>query len=289
MSIRIQTSDGYQLHAHTRGEVMNPPIILVHGYPDSQVVWSKIAEQLAERFYVITYDVRGAGYSDVPKKVHDYRLDQLAQDLAAVSRQLLGTRPFHLVGHDWGSIQNWESVTTPRLQGQILSFSSLSGPSLDHAAFWMRDRAKDNKRAFFGQLSKSWYIAMFQLPWLPETVWKTFAGKKWHDIVKKMEKNPNIAANPTQLSDGVRGVQLYRANFIERLLYPQPRFAHCPVQAIVLEDDAFVGANLMDDLARWVPDLSVRRVPANHWAILSRPQEISAWIAEFAHKHHKAA
>ena len=45
-----------------------PTVILVHGYPDSQVVWEPVADRLAEQhgLRVITYDVRGAGHSTAP-------------------------------------------------------------------------------------------------------------------------------------------------------------------------------------------------------------------------------
>lgn len=277
----VKTTDGFTLHVQTWGESNNTPIIMVHGYPDSHTVWDQIAQDLAQDYYVITYDVRGAGKSDTPKSIRAYRLEQLAQDLAAVAKQTVGERGFHLVGHDWGSIQSWESVTTPRLQGQILSFSTLSGPSLDHAAIWLRDRAKDSKRTFFGQLAKSWYIAFFHLPWAAPLVWQLVWGKYWHKAVELMEQRKDLPQNPSQTADGVRGVNLYRANFMDRLWHPQQRFAHCPVQAIVLERDAFVGKALMDDLARWVPDLTVHRLNAGHWGILSRPQEVAALVRQF--------
>jgi pimeloyl-ACP methyl ester carboxylesterase len=277
----VKTTDGFTLHVQTWGESNNTPIIMVHGYPDSHTVWDQIAQDLAQDYYVITYDVRGAGKSDTPKSIRAYRLEQLAQDLAAVAKQTVGERGFHLVGHDWGSIQSWESVTTPRLQGQILSFSTLSGPSLDHAAIWLRDRAKDSKRTFFGQLAKSWYIAFFHLPWAAPLVWQLVWGKYWHKAVELMEQRKDLPQNPSQTADGVRGVNLYRANFMGRLWHPQQRFAHCPVQAIVLERDAFVGKALMDDLARWVPDLTVHRLNAGHWGILSRPQEVAALVRQF--------
>lgn len=277
----VKTTDGFTLHVQTWGESNKTPIIMVHGYPDSHTVWDIIAQDLAHDYYVITYDVRGAGKSDTPKAIRAYRLEQLAQDLAAVAKQTIGERAFHLVGHDWGSIQSWESVTTPRLQGQILSFTTLSGPSLDHAAIWLRDRAKDSKRTFFGQLAKSWYIAFFHLPWAAPLVWQLLWGKYWHKAVEVLEQTKDLPQNPSQTADGVRGVNLYRANFIDRLWHPQQRFAHCPVQAIVLERDAFVGKALMDDLARWVPDLTMHRLNAGHWGILSRPQEVASLIRQF--------
>jgi pimeloyl-ACP methyl ester carboxylesterase len=115
-----------------------PPMVLVHGYPDSAAVWEPLRAQLDGRYRVITYDVRGAGASDAPPRRDGYRLERLAADLAAVADATCAGWAFHLVGHDWGSIQSWEAVTSAAFEGRIASFTSISGPSLDHAALGLR-------------------------------------------------------------------------------------------------------------------------------------------------------
>ncbi len=114
------------------------------------VVWSTVSptpapsgrrwpELLAsEGFHVVAYDVRGAGASGVPDEQSDYALPVLIEDMAAVITEVTPDAPVHLVGHDWGSIQGWEAVTRTRLAGRIASFTSISGPPLDHAALWAR-------------------------------------------------------------------------------------------------------------------------------------------------------
>ncbi len=275
-----------RLHVATWGNPQNTPIVLVHGYPDSHVVWLPLIEQLSPKFYVIAYDVRGAGKSDVPKKISDYRLELLSQDLAAVVDAIIPERSFHLVGHDWGSIQSWQSVTTDLLKGRIASYTTLSGPSLDHAAHWIRRRllkpSIDPKHNAYRQLASSWYIGMFQLPILPELVWKNGLGKLWTKYLEKREGVVEAHPNPTQTDDGVYGVRLYRANFINKLTSPQEMFAHCPVQLIVLKKDNYVNSFLFEDLTHWVKDLYRRDLDAGHWsALLNEPQTVAAWISEW--------
>ena len=277
----IYTEDGVRLFAECWGNPTATPLVLVHGYPDSHTVWTQIAEQLAADFYVVTYDVRGAGQSDAPPRVRDYRLEILAQDLKAVVDQLLPERDFHLAAHDWGSIQSWESVTTAALQGRIVSFTSLSGPALDHAGFWLRTKAVKDPKVMLRQLSKSWYIYMFHLPLLAPQLWQHVLGKRWGQIVEKMEQVSPLPENPTQTADGRQGVQLYRANFIDRILKPRIRRAHCPVQVVVLKQDAFVDFGLFDELSRWVHQPSFYELDAAHWAILSRPTEVAQLIKKY--------
>ncbi|MCI5104082.1 MAG: alpha/beta fold hydrolase, partial [Algiphilus sp.] len=89
-----------------------PTIVLVHGYPDAASIWQATAEGLARDFHVVAYDVRGAGQSTRPEATAAYALETLVEDLAAVIDTVSPHRPIHLVGHDWGSIQSWEAVTT---------------------------------------------------------------------------------------------------------------------------------------------------------------------------------
>ncbi|MEZ4287266.1 MAG: alpha/beta fold hydrolase [Polyangiales bacterium] len=125
-------SKGTSLMAYTCGDPSRPPVVLVHGYPDDHSVWDSVVAHLKKDFFVVTYDVRGAGASDHPERQRDYRLSVLSRDLVAVLDHVVPNRAVHLVGHDWGSIQSWESVTDPSLRDRFLSYTSLSGPCLDH-------------------------------------------------------------------------------------------------------------------------------------------------------------
>ncbi|WP_436917786.1 alpha/beta fold hydrolase [Acinetobacter schindleri] len=280
----VATSDQQRLAVRTFGDISKPALVLVHGYPDHQEVWKNVIVYLPD-YFIVTYDVRGAGDSSIPKYIRDYRLERLSMDLEEVVNAVLPGQSFHLVAHDWGSIQSWESVTDPRFEGRILSFTTISGPCLDHAAFWMRNQFKHNRSRFFKQLSKSWYIAMFQLPWLAPTAWNFFNPERWGKIIRELEGKEGLPLNQNIVKDGKYGVGLYRANFIPRLLKPRERYAICPVQVIVLKRDNFVSPQLVDEMPKWVQTFSRVELDANHWAILSQPKLIAESIREFTQKH----
>jgi pimeloyl-ACP methyl ester carboxylesterase len=283
----VISTDGVRLHTVRLGQSNRPVIVLVHGYPDTHQVWRPVADRLAETYDVVLYDVRGAGQSDRPRRVANYTLPRLADDLAAVVDALLPHQSFHLVAHDWGSIQSWESVTGEQLRGRIASYTSLSGPSLDHAAVWLRDHLRHptwaKKRAALQQIASSWYIAAFQLPLLAPLLWKTLLGRRWPAYLALREGVTEAQASSTQTADGCDGIQLYRANFLPRLLKPHARPAHCPVQLIVPTHDAYVGAQLFSDLHQWVAELYRRDIQASHWLPLSQPQVLAEWIDQFVH------
>lgn len=273
------------LNVVTYGDARKVPIVLVHGYPDNHTVWKPVAERLASKHFVITYDVRGAGASSVPDKQADYRMALLSDDLRAVVDALIPGQPFHLAGHDWGSIQSWESVTAGALQSRILSYTTISGPCLDHMGYWLRRKTLNlspaAKAGLLKQLFSSWYIGFFHLPVLAPAAWQGGLDKLWPRYLKHREQVSEPQANPTQDKDGRNGVQLYRANFRSKLFSPEPRPAHCPVQLVVPTRDNYVGSHLFDELHDWVPELYRRDLNANHWVPLSHPDQIARWIGEF--------
>ena len=281
----VTTSDQQRLYVKTWGNEANPALVLVHGYPDNQEVWELVIQQLIQDFYVLSYDVRGAGKSSIPKRIRDYRLEQLSLDLESVVNTVLEDHPFHLAAHDWGSIQSWESVTEPKFRGRILSYSTISGPCLDHTAFWMRQQFKQNKPRFFKQLTKSWYIAVFQLPLLAPVIWTLFTPEKWDKVLQQLEQQKDLPLNSHIAADGKHGIGLYRANFIPRLTQPRQRFAVCPVQAIVLKRDNFVSPELIDEMPKWAENFQRVEIDANHWAILSQAELVSEYIKTFAIKN----
>ncbi len=81
------------------------PVLLLHGYPQTHVMWHAIAPRLAERHCVVCPDLRGYGDSAKPKGLRDhsnYSKRVMAADMVAVMRRL-GHERFHVVGHDRGA------------------------------------------------------------------------------------------------------------------------------------------------------------------------------------------
>lgn len=273
------------LRAESWGQVGHPVVVLVHGYPDNRSEWRPMAQYLAARQYqVVAYDVRGAGESIKPKGRAAYRLDRLMADFKAVIDVVSPDRPVHLVGHDWGSVQAWEFATEPALKGRIASYVSCSGPCLDHAGFWLRSRlhkpTPKHLYQFAMQMLKSWYVYMFQLPWLPEAQWRLFVGRQWPALMRLIE-GLHIEPRATQTSDGMHGVWLYRANVFQRMMAPRERYAQAPVLVLVPTKDRFVSPWLSEDLSRWVPQLERREIDARHWVPISDPQGFAQHVLSF--------
>ncbi|MFF2201071.1 SDR family oxidoreductase [Streptomyces sp. NPDC058145] len=284
---RVHTG-GVELCVAELGDPQQPTVVLVHGYPDSKEVWSEVAARLADRFHVVLYDVRGHGRSTAPRPLRGgFTLTKLTDDFMAVVDAVSPDRPVHLVGHDWGSVQSWEFVTVGRTEGRIASFTSMSGPSLDHFGHWINARVKRPTPRRLGQLlgqgAKSWYVYLLHTPALPELAWRGPLGKRWPKILERAEKVPAGDYPTASLpSDAAHGAWLYRDNVRARLRRPRPdAFAHAPVQLITPLGDAFLSERLYDDLDEWVPRLTRRTLPAKHWIPRTRPDQVASWIEEF--------
>ncbi|MGW0610319.1 SDR family oxidoreductase [Streptomyces sp. NPDC002788] len=279
---------GVELCVAELGEPGQPTVVLVHGYPDSKEVWSDVAARLAGHFHVVAYDVRGHGRSTAPRPLRGgFALEKLTDDFLAVADAVSPGRPVHLVGHDWGSVQAWEFATVQRTEGRVASFTSLSGPSLDHFGHWINERVKRPTPRRVGQLlgqgARSWYVYLLHTPVLPELAWRGPLGKRWPQVLERVEKVPRGDYPTASLpSDAARGAWLYRDNLRPRLRAPRPdAYAHVPVQVVIPLEDRFLSERLHDDLEHWVPQLTRRTVRAGHWIPRTRPDQLASWIEEF--------
>ncbi len=99
---RISTS-GAEINVRKAGS--GPPLLLLHGYPQTHVMWHKIAPRLAERFTVVLTDLRGYGDSAKPPSTDDhapYSKRAMARDQVEVMAAL-GFERFAVAGHDRGA------------------------------------------------------------------------------------------------------------------------------------------------------------------------------------------
>lgn len=280
----ITATDGVRLAVQEHGDRAGPTIVAVHGYPDDHSLWDGVVAALSDRYHVVTYDVRGAGDSDTPAARDGYHLDQLERDLAAVVDEVGPDRPVHLLAHDWGSIQTWHAVTGERMRGRIASFTSISGPCLDHAGQWLRSRLRrptpKRLRELVTQLAHSGYIGFFQLPVLPELVWHTRLLPRVLALLERFDAAADGRHAGPRTADGVHGLGLYRTNMTRRVARPGVRRADVPVQVLAPTGDRFVSPALQTDVADWVPDLRVRRLPGGHWLPRTRPGVVARCAAE---------
>lgn len=91
--------NGQSIRYRTGGQ--GPPVLLLHGFPQTHVMWHAVATKLAKNFTVVASDLRGYGHSSKPQGTDAYSFRHMASDQIALMRDL-GHERFHVVGHDRG-------------------------------------------------------------------------------------------------------------------------------------------------------------------------------------------
>lgn len=100
-----ETIDTGEARIHLRRGGEGPPLVLLHGYPECNVAWHRVAPELKRHFHLVMPDLRGYGHSSCPADEAEHRAyskRRMAGDVAFVMERL-GFRRFRVMGHDRGA------------------------------------------------------------------------------------------------------------------------------------------------------------------------------------------
>jgi pimeloyl-ACP methyl ester carboxylesterase len=132
-------------------------VVLLHGFPQFSDSWDALVPLLASQgYHTLAMDQRGYSVGAHPKGRWAYRISELVADVVALI-DARGGKPVHVVGHDWGAAVAW--ALTAERPDKVRSLTALSVP---HPGGFVKAMATS------AQGLKSWYMYLFQLPWLPE-------------------------------------------------------------------------------------------------------------------------
>ena len=184
-------ASGVRLHLVRAGPAGGPPVILLHGFPEFWYGWRYQIPYLAQEGYrVWVPDQRGYNLSEKPRPVAAYNLDVLAADVIALIR-VTGHDSVFLVGHDWGAaVAWWVAIKYPELLNRLVILN------VPHPIVMAR-----HTRHSLEQIARSWYIFFFQLPRLPELL---FRARGYRFGLKALE----LSSRPDTFTNG--DVEAYR-------------------------------------------------------------------------------
>lgn len=285
----VDSSDGVRLAVYEEGNPEGPAVVLVHGFPDSHVLWDGVVPLLTERFRVVRYDNRGVGSSSAPKPVSAYGMARFADDFAAVTAELSPGAPVHVLAHDWGSVGIWEYLTRPGAADRVASFTSVSGPSQDQLVEYIFSglRTPWRPRRFLRSVSQALrftYMLLFSIPVLaPLFLRVALSVPALRRTAVDNIPDERIHQSAKLASDAARSVKTYPANYFRSFSRKRPiPVIDTPVQLIVNTRDKYVRPYGYDDTARWVPRLWRRDIKAGHFSPMSHPQVMAAAVHDFA-------
>lgn len=150
-----------------RGSGAAGTVVLLHGFPQNRHEWEGVSARLVEAgCRTLAPDQRGYSPGARPRARRAYRQSELVADVIALI-DATGEQKVHLVGHDWGAAIAWALASRHPERLHTLTTVSVPHPTAFLGA--MRH----------GQARKSWYMGLFQLPLLPETLLRSAMGERF--------------------------------------------------------------------------------------------------------------
>jgi len=267
--MRIETQ-GVGLDVTVEGE--GPPVLLIHGFPDTHDMWRhQIPALTAAGYQVIAPDLRGYGASDRPEGVDNYNILLLLGDLVGVLDHL-GVERAHVVGHDWGAAIAW-------------AFAGFVPDRVDHLVALSVGHPSAFAAAGLPQREKSWYMLLFQFEgvaeqWLSADGWKNFREWSSHPdadaILPRLEEPGALTA----------ALNYYRANIPPSALV-EPGIEFPPIQAPTMAvwstgDMALIEQQMTGSKAFVAGPFRYERLEGpGHWMTLEVPDEVNRLLLDF--------
>ena len=280
-------ANGVTLHCVCAGDKSKPLMLFLHGFPEFWFSWRHQIREFAGDYYVVAVDMRGYGDSERPPNKRDYLLSTLRQDVVELVGAL-GYSSCVLVAHDWGGVVAWRAV-----QHRPDLFDRFIVMNCPHASVYKKQFSTG-----WSQFMKSWYILLFQMPWLPEFIFglndyiyfnAVFRGKKSGAKNKDTAFPPDVldAYKYTFSKPGAMTSPLnyYRCMFNEMKRVkggPRPKPIEVPTLILWGDNDAFLDRGMADMHERVATNLTVRHIPdCSHWVQQDCPQLTNQYMWEF--------
>jgi pimeloyl-ACP methyl ester carboxylesterase len=263
-------SQGWTFDVRDSGPLDGPVVIALHGFPQTSASWAALTPVLTAAGYrVLAPDQRGYSPGARPRAVTAYTLGRPCADVLALARAA-GAERFHVLGHDWGAAVGWALAASRPDRVQ-----SLTAVSVPHPAAL--------RRALLGtQALRSWYVAFFQLPVLPELLLRVAGGAGVRAMLR-LTDHPDPAAGVALLADprtATATINWYRALREPRDLAVGP--VDVPTLHVWSDRDAALGRRAAENTVRWVrgPYRFVVLHGVSHWIPEERPDELGGLVLE---------
>jgi pimeloyl-ACP methyl ester carboxylesterase len=272
MTDRIQTfaNAGFTFPVTDTGPIGGEIVVLLHGFPQTSKSWIPLCALLnASGYRTLAFDQRGYAPAARPPGRRAYRIGYLVGDVAA----LIATvgAPVHLVGHDWGAVVAWATAARhPEL------LTSLTAVSVPHSRAFLRSMLSS------GQALKSYYMAIFQLPWLPEAMLSRYP-RLTDGIFRNSGMDANaIASVHADVIDG--GALRTAINWYRAIPFSTPRYlaeVSTPTTYVWSTDDVALGRKCAELCERYVTGpYRFEVTDGSHWIPEEQPQLLHDLIVD---------
>lgn len=255
------------------------PVVFLHGFPDFSYSWRHQFPALGSAgFRCIAPDLRGYNETEKPARVRDYALPELVRDVEQLIAQVAGGAA-HVVGHDWGGIIAW--YLAAHHSARVRKLVILNAP---HPALYRRELRRG------GQLLRSWYAGLFQIPVIPELLLSSCHFALLKRGAARTAEEREIYEDALSQPGGPRAaVNYYRAAFRGVIAGGNPD-ANATISSPTLilwgERDRALSPRLLVGLERYVTNLEIIRFrDAGHWVHIDAAQRVNEELNRFLTTH----
>lgn len=278
----------YYGNSHEKGAAKRDAVLFIHGYPDTHDTWSSQLEVLGEKYRVAAPDMPGAGRSQALTSQSEYHIDRMLKVVDEVATDAFGKdTSFHLVAHDWGALISWVYVSRAYAK-RVLTYTAVAGPhpvlARNNLIGKFLSAELDDKIDAIRQVSKSWYLMFFQLPSLPEMLWRAAPLRLWNFMLKSGGVMPYDSMREYNKEDvldrAIHPINLYR-ELMQGEQIESPVKITVPCQIVVPRHDFAITPEIYDNHAEVANDLTVQSIASNHWVHRERPDTVNRLIDAF--------
>ena len=272
MEDREQHVNGVRLHYHIGGS--GPPLVLLHGSPQTSFAWRKVISLLAANYTVVAPDLRGHGQSDKPAE--GYEVHVMAEDV----RQLvirLGLENVNMVGHDLGGMVAY--VYAAQHSSEVRRLGIMEAPIFGVPSPKMEE-----------VLASYWHLGFYAHPKLPELL---LAGRERAYLAEFIRTYQGVAgvddeaideyARHLVSADGLRGMLgVYRviANEVPAIVQLTTRRLPMPVWAV--GGDHSMGMGPFEQFQRLAETVHGGVISnCGHWVAEEQPAQVISELTEF--------
>lgn len=276
----IETKRG-TFNVRCYGDNSHPPIILLHGFPQSSIIWHHVAPFL-KGYFVIAPDLRGMGDSNRSLEIELYEKDEMAKDMFAIADEL-GIQDFYLGGHDWGGaiVQEMVFLNPKRIKKLIIMNMIIMNNK--------KGLAKAEEVLIPQMFRSSWYWFLMSIKKFPEAL---ISGKEevWVRFFSRGISNPipeesiqefircyKIPGTITTTANIYRTMPKDRKRwktFEGKIVDIPTNIIHGVLDPVIIQEYIF-------GVEEYFSDLKVTKLNGGHFIVDEQPQAVGEAIQKF--------
>lgn len=249
------------------------PLLLLHGMADNSQVWLSLGEHLQEKYHIIAPDLRGHGNSAKPKT--GYFNDDIINDLQALINYLKWDK-FHVIAHSWSAklVPIWVTKNPTLFQTMVLvdpfyinkipSWSKITFPLLYKVLPFLKMTGTFDSYESAKNTAKS--LKQYQ-------GWSELQQKVFEYSIYKNEHQQWSSKFAPQAKDEIFTDVMLKAGLTEIL--------NIPTLFIKPEKGLNKSSWQISPFKKYLPNLTIKNVPGNHWAFLVEPEIFNQTVEEF--------